>query len=523
MRRIAAILFVLATTAGALVASGATGGSQAPRYWVQFDNGFGLVEGADVKIAGTPAGSITDLELDRETYHALAEIEITSEGFGDLRRDAFCEIRPQSLLGEYFIDCQAGDSEERLPEGGRLPVEQTGSTVPVDLIQNIMRRPWRERWSLFLGELGAAVAARGEDLNEVIRRANPALREVNRVLADLAAERRTIAQLADDAEQIVTALADNRRDVGRFVVEAGEMQETVTRELPALRAQLQRLPTFLRELRPSMVRLDEAASNQAPALRALAANSQRLEGFLERLTTFSEVSRPAMRTLASAARTGRPALEAASPRIEELTEFARPVPELTGNAAIILEHLHDRRFAVEKDPRTPGGEGYTGLEAFLAYIFRQTQAVNLFDANSYLLKVSPFVDNLCAQYTNAEQARDPSRARCISWLGPSRPGIDGPVQEERSTRSRSRSGEGDGRGERRAKRRGRGGDRREAGEDGRGGAGGGEQGDGDAPARPRPPVEVPDLGELLDSLPAPARPPGDDRVPKPLLDFLLGP
>ena len=42
--------------------------------------------------------------------------EVTKPGFGDFRKDASCEIRPQSLIGEYYVDCQPGKSEERLPE-----------------------------------------------------------------------------------------------------------------------------------------------------------------------------------------------------------------------------------------------------------------------------------------------------------------------------------------------------------------------------------------------------------------------
>ena len=59
-------------------------------------------------------------------------------------------------------------------------------TVDIDLIGNTMREPERERLSLILNELGTGLAGRGRDLNEVIRRANPALRETDKVLEILA-------------------------------------------------------------------------------------------------------------------------------------------------------------------------------------------------------------------------------------------------------------------------------------------------------------------------------------------------
>src|SRR5919112_1882119 len=94
------------------------------------------------------------------------------------------------FIGEIFIDCRPGTNPQRLEPGSTIPVEQTETTVPVDLVNNIMRRPYRERFSILLSELGAGLAARGEDLNETIRRAVPALRETDKVLKLLADQRR---------------------------------------------------------------------------------------------------------------------------------------------------------------------------------------------------------------------------------------------------------------------------------------------------------------------------------------------
>ena len=45
-------------------------------------------------------------------------------------------MRQQSLIGEYFLDCQIGRAKKQLPDGGTVPVEQTSSTIPLDLINN---------------------------------------------------------------------------------------------------------------------------------------------------------------------------------------------------------------------------------------------------------------------------------------------------------------------------------------------------------------------------------------------------
>jgi virulence factor Mce-like protein len=429
MRQALLIGVVCVLAAVAIVALRSGGGDDGHgRYWVELDNAFGMVDGADVKIAGVRAGKVTDVRLARRHMRALIGIKLTRTGFGDLRADAFCETKPQSLIGEYFLDCKPGTSQRRLPAGGTVRVEHTASTIPVDLVNDIMRRPYRERFSIVLSELGAGLAARGHDLNATIRRASPALREVDRVLAVLRLERRTIRDLYADADRVVGRLAANRTNVTRFVAEARDTAATVATRRPQLRDQYRTFPVFLHELRPTLRLLGEAAERQAPALHRLRTNAGLLENLLRTLGPFAEVSRPAFRTLAAAARTGRPAVRATRPRATELAAAAKPLPEIGTNLAIVLEHLDDPRYAVEPDARAGRGPngGYSGLEAFLRYFYAQSQAINLFDANSYFLKVTPFLDRDCAAYTTAEQARDPAKKRCHAWLGPNQPGVTSP-------------------------------------------------------------------------------------------------
>ena len=42
----------------------------------------------------------------RDPGKAVVVMKITDPGFQDFRQDASCLIRPQSLLGEKYVDCQ---------------------------------------------------------------------------------------------------------------------------------------------------------------------------------------------------------------------------------------------------------------------------------------------------------------------------------------------------------------------------------------------------------------------------------
>jgi virulence factor Mce-like protein len=433
MRRIVSTLLLFALAGGAAFAlTGAGGeGPSKPKYKVVLDNAFGIVEGADLKVAGVRAGTIKSLDVDKKTHKAIVGFEITQEGFGSLRKDVTCETRPQSLIGEYYIDCKPGSSSEKLADGATIPVEQTTSTIPIDLVNNVLRRPYRERLGIILDELGAGVAGRAEDINDVIRRASPALRETDRVLAKLATQNQTLKQLITDADTTLGDLAANKRNVGRWVVETKETAAASAERRADIQAGLQRLPTFLRELRPTMAALGDASEAQTPALQNLNASADQLATFLEQLKPLSESTQVNLRSLAEASRKGRPAVKAAQPVVAELNQGTRQAPELANNSAIVFEHLNDRKNAVEKDPRSPGGQGYTGFEAVLQWVFDQSQAVNVYDKNGYMLKVNLF-HSKCSDYQNLqslkeEMAKDPSFYKdCAAILGPNQPGITQP-------------------------------------------------------------------------------------------------
>jgi virulence factor Mce-like protein len=428
-RAIATGLVLAAAGAFALLAGGAKGGEGGRRYWVQLNNAFGMIKGADMKVAGVKAGKITDLKLDRRAKKALVQIEVDQKpSFKELRTDVTCESRPQSLIGEYFLDCNPGDSPNKLKPGSTIPASRTFSTIPPDLVNNILRLPQRERLRIILNELGTGLAARGGDLNLTIRRGVPALREADKLLAILARQNQVLADLTKNADTVITALANNRADVGRWVVEARDTAAASAERSTDIAGTFHRLPTFLEELTPTMRELGRAVDAQTPALRDLNASAGQLTRFFNDLGPFSEASRPSFRSLGDASVVGRQAALAAKPTVAELRKFARHTPELGKNLAIVLEDLYDRNRAVEKDARAPGeNTGWNGFEAILGYVFWQSQAINIFDRNGYILKVALY-DNQCAQYRNAEsvKASPDLQKTCASALGPTQPGINAP-------------------------------------------------------------------------------------------------
>jgi ABC-type transporter Mla subunit MlaD len=451
VRRALLVLAVVVGVAGAAaLALGADGeGSVDKRYEIVLDNAFGLSEGGDFRVAGVRAGTTGEARVIRGRRPlALVEATITEEGFADLRADARCEVRPQSFIGEYYVDCQPGTSRERLPDGGRVPVEQTSSAIPLDLVNDIMRLPYRQRLRVIVAELGAGLAGRPEDLGEVLRRAHPGLRETSETLRILGRQTRTIERFVADAETVVAALERRKRDVTRFVREAGQTADVAASRRGQLAETFDRLPSFLGELDPYMLRLGQLAGAQAPLLRDLRAGADELDTFLTRLPPFADAGRPALAALGEAALVGRRAVRESEQELDELRRLAGDAPGLAKPLRQFLQTIDDRERAVEPDARAAatdppapdkthisrGRGGFTGMEAIWNFFFWQALTTNGLDDIGHVLRVAITVmPGACSDYffTRGEEPEEQRTFdECNQWMGPYQPGINAPDPTE---------------------------------------------------------------------------------------------
>jgi hypothetical protein len=164
-------------------------------------------------------------------------------------------------------------------------------------------------------------------------------------------------------------------------------------------------------------------------------------------------------SLGDAAKVGDQAVRSGRSSVNLLASFATGTPELAKNLAIVLRTLDDPKRAVETDPRASAitgrraPTGYSGLEALLQYVYDQEQTTNMFDENSYMLKVSLMPGGPCAPYRNAATVVNPNPvtgppdnltgpqliAKCASWLGPHQPGITAPDLTARSMQAAPRT------------------------------------------------------------------------------------
>jgi ABC-type transporter Mla subunit MlaD len=447
MRRLATAVVAMGACGMAVLIGGAGGSGTSEReYRIVFDNAFGLTEGGDFRVGGVTAGTIAAFDVTKAESgapKAVVTAAITEPGFGDFRRDATCTIKPQSLIGEYYVDCQAGSSKRRLGNGGTVPVEQTESTIPLDLVNDVLRRPYRERLRLIVTELGTGLAGRPQDLAEVLRRAHPGLRETSKVLRILGDQNTVIERFIADSDTVIRELERNKADVVRWVAEAGDAAEATAARRRELAETFHKLPGFLDELRPTMARLGGLADEQAPLLADLRRAAPGLTTFFTRLTPFAEASRPALRSLGVASETGTEAVEEGAEEVAQLQRLARDAPATAKPLRQFLETIDDRNRAIEPDRRAAqsappppdktatadSSSGFTGMEGLWNYFFWQALTLNAADDVGHVLKIVGIVND-CREYRVSRDPEDTSFDRCRQWLGPYQPGINAPDPTE---------------------------------------------------------------------------------------------
>jgi ABC-type transporter Mla subunit MlaD len=394
MRRLAIIVVSLVVAVGVVVATvgpSSSEGAGSP-YLVRaiFENAGFAVSGEDVRIAGANVGSIQSLDVTVDRHHAAVTIAIDDARFTPFYANATCSIRPQSLIGERYVDCDPGSSRtpplaliKHGPGAGShyLPVARTASPVDSDIVQDIYQQPIAQRFALILNELGTGLAARGTDLNGIIHRANPALGYTDQVLKILARQNRQLAQLATDSDKVLAPLAKVKTQIAGFVTNANTTSVASASRARDISRSFQLLPQFLRQLRPLMVSLGNLADQGTPLMASLGQSAAALGRQFENLTPFAKQARPALIALGNSSQQSQPALVATLPLAKQLRNL--------GKQAVPSGSLLDKLLT--------SIDNTGGIEQLMSLLYDGTNATNGFDELGHYVRTDTLVGD-CTGY-----------------------------------------------------------------------------------------------------------------------------
>jgi len=384
---------VLATSAG-----GSNGG-----YTVRaiFDDAGNIIGGEDVKIDGVKVGSVGSVTPTPQAKAAVV-LHIENTGFQDFRSDASCTVRPQALIGEKYVDCLPTQPRvegtplppplQKIKKGQEgegeylLPVQNTHSPVDVDLLGDISRLPERERLTIIINELGAGLAGRGSDLNEVIKRANPALQELDKVLAILASENHVLSKLAVDSDKALAPFAKVRGEVADFLEQANKVSQATAAHRGALAQNLKDFPPFLKQLGPAMERIGRFAEQTKPVFTSLGIAAPGIDKAFTKLPAFSNSSSTFFENLGKTSKVTGPAVVGTKQLLARLKSLGIAAQPFSGNFSQLLTSLQKTG----------------GLERLLDFIFLGAGAANGYDSLGHFLRAEAEASAGCLAYASKE-------------------------------------------------------------------------------------------------------------------------
>jgi ABC-type transporter Mla subunit MlaD len=254
------------------------------RVNIEMPSGYSLVDGNEVRIAGSRVGTVSDIRpVQLENGRTIVGMEMKlDKSVEPIPVDSTLVVRQRSALGLKYLLLTPGRSSEGIPNGGDLPITQA-RPVPVDQDQlfNMFQPDVRRAIQKNFAEYGGAFAVRGSDINEILGLLPPVLELARPVTRNLASEEtdldgfiRGLSQAAAEVAPVADVQADNfvqlettfaalatvaRPFMQDSITESVATQKVVQAEAPRIRPFLAASADFARALRPGAISLGRNA------------------------------------------------------------------------------------------------------------------------------------------------------------------------------------------------------------------------------------------------------------------------
>ena len=299
--RVAAIGAVLLAVAIVAVLLFRGGGGY--RVTAEFQNAAQLVKGNQVTVAGTPVGSVEDIQI---TDDGRAQVEISvKEDYDDLPAETQVVIRQasQSGIANRYVELQLPPDNKRsgrkIKDGGRIPITKTTTTVELDQLFNTLDPDTRDAVTAFFKNSAKQFQGKEEQQRAVYRYLNPALSTSSRLFNELNRDSPLLADFLQDSEKLVTALAEKRDDLSALIGNANRTFAALGAEREALGEAIARLPEFMRTSNTTFVNLRAALGDVDPLVDASKPVARKLQPFLDQLRPLAADAKPTIRDLSN--------------------------------------------------------------------------------------------------------------------------------------------------------------------------------------------------------------------------------
>ncbi len=260
---------------------------QSYRFTVPFQEATQLAIESDVRISGVSVGKVKGIDLNDEGA-AEATIELESS-YAPVPSDTRAILRQKTLLGETYVELTPGNAEsEPLPEDGSLPAAQVSDAVQLDEIFRAFDPETRAAFQAWMQGQAAALRGRGDDLSLAIASLDGFAREADRALRLLDSQEDAVSGFVRNSGEVFEALSQNPGQLRGLITNANQVFQTTAQRNDDLATAFTIFPTFLRESRATLARLETFSVDNDPVVRALLPTADEIEPTFSSLGRLSE-------------------------------------------------------------------------------------------------------------------------------------------------------------------------------------------------------------------------------------------
>jgi phospholipid/cholesterol/gamma-HCH transport system substrate-binding protein len=268
------------------------------RVTAEFENAGQLVKGGEVRVAGTPVGTVDEIDVSED---GMAEVTFSvNDDYAPLRQGTKAIIRPSSLSGiaNRYVDLQLGPaSGADIADGGRIAPDDTETAVELDEVFSLFDKNTRSSLQDVIKGSAESLRGRGRQLRRGIHYLNPAVSTGARLFEELTRDNQLLKRFLVDSSTLVNTLASRRDDLTGVVRNLNATFGALGSQQQALADSVERLPPFLRRANSTFVNLRAALDDVDPLVDAAKPVAKRLSPFLSQARVFAADARPTVRDL----------------------------------------------------------------------------------------------------------------------------------------------------------------------------------------------------------------------------------
>jgi virulence factor Mce-like protein len=236
------------------------------RFQVAFPEATTLAEQADVRIAGVSVGKVVRKQRDPTGNRTLATIQLERK-FAPIHVDAKAILRQKTLLGETYVSITPGTKgKPDVKENARLPTTAVDETVELDEVLQIFPKQTRDAFRRWQANSAESIAGRDRDLNDALGNLSGFSESGADLLTVLDRRREALTDLVKNTGVVFEALTRDEDQLHAFIADTARWFKATGSEKQALAESIRIFPTFLRESRSTLARLETFSVDTKPLI-----------------------------------------------------------------------------------------------------------------------------------------------------------------------------------------------------------------------------------------------------------------